>query len=430
MSAMMSTMEDQERAEERLHMLKGLFPLLKTWYNSVCCESLRAECGPLPQFYQDLATWPHIRRVQRLCLAAEERGWGDKSILDLEKSLLLNQRLQVTDEEIESGAVEHKIAGTDDLSASGKASNDAEISKGISEAKARKKSRWGALPSDSTTADQQTPQISPRDDVRTEAADESTRKVKKSRFSQSVVEPVVAPTPVLPTITPSAAIAQLLAQQAAAPQIAPPSQEQIQQMIVLKMQLQKINASLLTVAQDAARIELDPNRSPSPPPRYDAQGKRTNTRGIRMRDQLMHERSLIADQLIKVHPSFGSSVEFMKSKPLRKIPIPAAQIQNHSFIGLIIGPRGNTQKRMEQETGTKISIKGKGMRGNNPSEEDEPLHVLITGDDEAKVGQAAAMVMELLEPKSEEAILQHKEKQLRELVSSILPFFVSNIFNL
>ena len=31
-----------------------------------------------------------------------------------------------------------------------------------------------------------------------------------------------------------------------------------------------------------------------------------------------------------------------------------------NFIGLIIGPRGNTLKKMERETGAKIMIRGKG----------------------------------------------------------------------
>ena len=32
----------------------------------------------------------------------------------------------------------------------------------------------------------------------------------------------------------------------------------------------------------------------------------------------------------------------------------------YNFIGLIIGPRGSTQKRLEKETNTKIAIRGKG----------------------------------------------------------------------
>ena len=50
----------------------------------------------------------------------------------------------------------------------------------------------------------------------------------------------------------------------------------------------------------------------------------------------------------------------MQTKKLRKITIPQERFPEYNFIGLIIGPRGNTQKRMERETGCKISIRGKG----------------------------------------------------------------------
>ena len=69
-----------------------------------------------------------------------------------------------------------------------------------------------------------------------------------------------------------------------------------------------------------------------------------------------------------------------------------------SFIGLIIGPRGNTQKRMQTETRTKIAIRGKGSLKEgiikNPSYdygEDEPLHVMITGDTKDDVSTGGAM---------------------------------------
>lgn len=39
---------------------------------------------------------------------------------------------------------------------------------------------------------------------------------------------------------------------------------------------------------------------------------------------------------------------------------PLAHDAGYNFIGLIIGPRGNTQKRMQSETNTKIAIRGRG----------------------------------------------------------------------
>jgi polyribonucleotide nucleotidyltransferase len=40
--------------------------------------------------------------------------------------------------------------------------------------------------------------------------------------------------------------------------------------------------------------------------------------------------------------------------------IPIKEHPEVNFIGLIIGPRGNTQKRLVQETGCQVVIRGKG----------------------------------------------------------------------
>lgn len=53
----------------------------------------------------------------------------------------------------------------------------------------------------------------------------------------------------------------------------------------------QLNEKLATVVQDALAKSQDPDRSPSPPPRYDGNGVRTNTRDVRMREGLNKERS-------------------------------------------------------------------------------------------------------------------------------------------
>ena len=63
---------------------------------------------------------------------------------------------------------------------------------------------------------------------------------------------------------------------------------------------------------------------------------------------------------------------------------------HYNFIGLIIGPRGNTQKRMQQESGAKIALRGRGSvkdgragrAGLADPGDNEDLHVLITADTE------------------------------------------------
>lgn len=50
----------------------------------------------------------------------------------------------------------------------------------------------------------------------------------------------------------------------------------------------------------------------------------------------------------------------MQLKKTRKMYIPIKKFPEYNFIGLIIGPRGITQKNMEKETGAKIAIRGRG----------------------------------------------------------------------
>jgi len=80
------------------------------------------------------------------------------------------------------------------------------------------------------------------------------------------------------------------------------------------------------------------------------------------------------------------------AKKYRKIFIPQKDFPSYNFIGLIIGPRGNTQKRMQKETNTKIAIRGKGSVKEGAARdpkydygENEELHVLITGDSQEDV---------------------------------------------
>eukprot|EP00600_Ochromonadales_sp_CCMP1393_P007531 CAMPEP_0174968102 /NCGR_PEP_ID=MMETSP0004_2-20121128/7942_1 /TAXON_ID=420556 /ORGANISM="Ochromonas sp., Strain CCMP1393" /LENGTH=579 /DNA_ID=CAMNT_0016217287 /DNA_START=15 /DNA_END=1754 /DNA_ORIENTATION=+ len=197
--------------------------------------------------------------------------------------------------------------------------------------------------------------------------------------------------------------------------------ESFQQTLVLNLQLQQVTGKLMTVVPDAAAAEQDPGRSPSPPPRYDSSGKRTNTREVRMREALTKERTRIIEGMLKLNPSFQAPADFVKAKPSKKIYMPKNNNPDFNYIGIIIGPRGNTQKQMEAETGTKISIRGKGSakegskgRAGKNNDNDEELHVFISGEDEAGVEKACKMIEDLLRPE-DEGLNEHKQKQLREL---------------
>jgi splicing factor 1 len=133
-------------------------------------------------------------------------------------------------------------------------------------------------------------------------------------------------------------------------------------------------------------------RSPSPEPAYDRLGRRTNTRDLRMRMRLQKERQSLLEKLCQLQPSLGPAFSFPKEKKTAKLFIPQKEYPNYPFIGLILGPRGNTQKKLEKETGAKIIIRGKGSvkdgkrakMDNDPSQ-DEELHVHISADTDESV---------------------------------------------
>jgi splicing factor 1 len=140
-------------------------------------------------------------------------------------------------------------------------------------------------------------------------------------------------------------------------------------------------------------VTVESGRSPSPEPVYDRTGRRSNTRDLRLRDRLQKERLALVEKMMTMQPLAQGmgQIKFQNQKRVAKLFVPVKEYPGYPFIGLILGPRGNTQKKLERETGTKIVIRGKGSvkegkRGKNEDTgEDEDLHVQITGDTQEQV---------------------------------------------
>ncbi|KAG2422766.1 hypothetical protein HXX76_015786 [Chlamydomonas incerta] len=169
--------------------------------------------------------------------------------------------------------------------------------------------------------------------------------------------------------------------------------------------------------------EGDPRRSPSPEPVYDRNGIRQNTREIRHRERLVDARNRLVEELMREDPGFKPPTDYRPKKYWKKVFIPQDSFPTYNFIGLIIGPRGNTQKRMQKETNTKIAIRGRGSVKEGASRdpkydygEEEELHVLITGERADEVDKAVDMIERLLEP-NDDTLNEHKRLQLRELAA-------------
>lgn len=191
-------------------------------------------------------------------------------------------------------------------------------------------------------------------------------------------------------------------------------------------EVHRMHAKLMDINQrinagDFTDTRPEHERSPSPEPVYDSEGVRQNTRDVRNKERLYNQRNELIEQLMKRCPSFKPPADWRPPKKERKVFIPQEDYPGFNFIGLIIGPRGNTQKRLQRETNTKIAIRGKGSlkegQARDPNHdhgEDEDLHVLVSGDSEDDVEKGVQEVQKLLEP-SEEQMVQHKREQLREL---------------
>ncbi|XP_058075878.1 splicing factor-like protein 1 [Magnolia sinica] len=197
----------------------------------------------------------------------------------------------------------------------------------------------------------------------------------------------------------------------------------------LDSEVQKMSARLVEInrkLQERKAIDDRPEeqRSPSPPPLYNNLGIRTNTREVRYRQKLIQERQNITSRLIAKSPTFKSPSKSKPPKLYKKLFIPFKEYPGYNFIGLILGPQGNTQKRMEKETGARIRLRGKGSEKEGKAQprkdvkpdpsEDEDTHVLIEADNQRSLDAAASMVEKLLIP-VEEGMNEHKLAQLKEL---------------
>ncbi|KAF8008570.1 hypothetical protein BT93_K2285 [Corymbia citriodora subsp. variegata] len=184
------------------------------------------------------------------------------------------------------------------------------------------------------------------------------------------------------------------------------------EIVKLKGKLAELNYELQKpVLHDVRPAE---KRSPSPEPVYNDLGIRVNTREVRLRDELVRKRQGIISKLILKHPTFKTPPSHKPSKLFKKLYVPVKQYPGYNFVGVILGPRGNTQKRMEKETRARISLRGAGSfaRGKHASENDD-LHVYIEADNQESLDAAAGMVEKLLIP-VDARMNDHKQAQLEE----------------
>ncbi|XP_042009921.1 KH domain-containing protein At5g56140-like isoform X2 [Salvia splendens] len=127
--------------------------------------------------------------------------------------------------------------------------------------------------------------------------------------------------------------------------------------------------------------------------------------------------------------SQGSSSGLIVKRTIR-VDIPVDQYPSYNFVGRLLGPRGNSLKRVEATTECRVLIRGRGsikdptreemMRGKPGYEHlNEPLHILVEAElpveiIDARLIQSREILEDLLKP-MDEAQDYYKKQQLREL---------------
>ncbi|PWN42398.1 hypothetical protein IE81DRAFT_283556, partial [Ceraceosorus guamensis] len=191
-----------------------------------------------------------------------------------------------------------------------------------------------------------------------------------------------------------------------------------------------INVRIAEIQQKLVTGNVVPperERSPSPPPTYDGAGRRTNTREVRYRKKLDQERVDLIDRAVKLDPNYKPPADYHVAKrnmrPQEKVWLPIKEFPEINFFGLLVGPRGNTLKGMERESGAKISIRGRGSvkegKGRPGEEEDEEMHCIVQADDLEKIKVCIKAIQRVIEvaASTPEAQNDHKRNQLRELAA-------------
>lgn len=397
--------QDSETAAEFVMTVRTEHVAMKTWYNNpdihnnAVIKNLKDKYGDYPALWKEVLNWPGWKETRKEYLKFQQTNEMTNSEDNGYKSKTPN----LTDTGCQSEMKDHSDQGQSTTTG----------------ATRKRKSRWGTATTSGDNANGSNDPDSKRQS-RWGRDDQQPNGQQQSLTAETVKVPSVPLMPplLLPGLLPGTNGISTV-------QLTPQQQQEMEE---LRSRLRVVNEKLEKVDSEAERIDAlprsNPERSPSPPPIYGPDGKRKNTRAVRWREKYTKERQDILEKLLQLNPTTrkGSNNLFFR-KRTNKIRIPVEKHPTYNFIGLIIGPRGKTQKELEAKTGCKIAIRGKGSvkegaRGRRDGQvmmgDNDPLHVVITGDDQASVDAASSMIEQMLIVIDDEKNV-HKQQQLREL---------------
>ncbi|KAK9170533.1 hypothetical protein Syun_002673 [Stephania yunnanensis] len=139
---------------------------------------------------------------------------------------------------------------------------------------------------------------------------------------------------------------------------------------------------------------------------------------LEKQEMLELERREVIGEILKLNPSYKAPPDYKPLLKEAKVPVPLKLDSGKNFIGSVLRPGSNTQKRLEEETGAKISIHGtkKGMSkkdeiivsdGNEAQISYDELYVHIVADTYEKVDAAVALIELLVTPVSADPVVSN-----------------------
>ena len=365
-----------EAEKEREAFLESIFKPFKAWYNK---EGTKEEIkerknmfGRFPIFWKGLKKWKHYEGAYAAYTQANNSGGNNNNN---------NNAVKATSDTTTNIAnmvpTAVSINNNTSTNTTAAAATDTTGTK-----KRKRKSRWAAETNTSVVQDSN----------------------KSSRWSIPTADNLTGKVKILPSgfIVPAGLTMK------------------DEDVFVYKIRLEQLKEKMMRVPEEASKRDADPDRSPSPEPVYNMQGIRTNGRLQRMTEACEKEEEKLMIGMLRADPTLRNTFNY---RIVRKVYCPVKEFPHYNFIGLVLGPRGATQKQMEGETGCKIAIRGKGSirAGRNVRQgsqhersQNEDLHVLITGDDIDMVERTIELVKPLLRPLDDDRNI-HKQRQLRQL---------------
>ena len=417
-----------EVSQQETEEYKRIHAPMKSWYKSF--SNLSTQLGDFPLFWRDLAAWPHYRTAFR----AYNHWLESKDAVKHTTITAPVSAVQPIEIETVSNSTILPISNTSAASLLSAATSTVSTtsSTAVEELNGvvKKKRRWGDTSDITITNLEPTSTSTSTTVIGLETTTQTSAPPKRrNRWDpEPEAAPLVVSTAVVPIHSPLPKLERrkrrwgaraINAAVALLPPSASPAQEAL---FVFRVRIEELQMKMQLVPHEAARISADPNRPPSPTPEYDSTGKRTNSREQRMMRILSEQRDRTLEKLVDLNPSLASP----GPKFMRKLYIPWRDYPNYNFIGLVIGPRGNTQKKLEKETNCKISVRGKGSGKEGASsvpkskaraeEDEDEMHVQVHGTKLSETEAAATLIADLLRPIDDDTN-EWKKKQLMELAA-------------